>query len=136
MVYEFHHAVSVTQVVHCDCLSKHIIANAAHLNSKGGEQSASINESRSLESYGIVSFVHNKHSDDSFIAVDYEVTSELEAVFLLLCQFFFTQTIKVAELASYHHWDFSEAHRNFFFWLVVELASNSSVQWSLICCRS
>tara|TARA_B110001450_G_scaffold172660_1_gene161043 strand:- start:339 stop:764 length:426 start_codon:yes stop_codon:yes gene_type:complete len=88
VINELHHAVTVGQVMNGDCLSKHIVSHASHLNSICREETASVDESWSLESNWIVSFIHDQHSNNSFVTINDEISTELIAIFFSLGQLF------------------------------------------------
>ena len=83
MVNEFHHAVSVGEIVHRDGLGEHVFSNTPHLNGICREKAASVNESRSLKRNRVVSFVHDKHSGNLFITVDDEISTKFKTILLL-----------------------------------------------------
>lgn len=64
-------------------LSEKIIPYTSHLHSIGGEKTASVHESWSIECHWVVSLGHDEHTDEPLVTVDYEITTELSHVFSL-----------------------------------------------------
>lgn len=114
------------------CLSKHVVSNASHLNSIGREKTASIDESWSLESYRVISFAHDQHSNNSFVTINYEVSSKFITIFLSFGQFFLWKTMQIAEFTRDHNWNISKTNGDFLSWSIIDLPSDSCPQWSRV----
>ena len=82
MVDELEHAVAVSQVMDYHCLSKHIVSDTPHLYGVRCEELASVHEAAASESNWVVSFVHDKHANQTLISVDDKIAAELVHVFL------------------------------------------------------
>ena len=82
----------------------------------------------SLECYWVVPLCHDEHSGESFVSIDDKVTSKLSHVFMSGNQFLITEVVKIAELAADHYRDLSQGECHLLFRLVVNLATDCSVE--------
>ena len=116
-----------------DCLCKHIITYATHLDSVWCEEFASIHKAVSLEGHRIVSFVGYEHADDAFVSIDDEVAPELVHVLLLINQLTLREPTQIAVLGSDHDRDFTDANIDLFWILIVDASAESSIEGCLVC---
>ena len=82
MINELYNTVAVGKVVDRKSLSEHVFSYTAHLYCIGRKESTSVHERVTFESDWVVSFVHDQHSDESFITIHDEVAAPLVHVFL------------------------------------------------------
>jgi hypothetical protein len=116
-------------------LCEEVIADTPHLDCVACKVPASVGESTSEERDRVVSLSHDKHSYQSFVSIDDEITTEFSHVFLSANHVLFTQPIKMTISTSHHHWYLSEAQRQLLLWLRVNFACDCRVQRSRICQR-
>ncbi len=62
-------------------LSKKVVTDTSHLYCIASEITASVCKSSSKEGNWIVSLCHNKHSNESLVSIDNEITTKLSHVF-------------------------------------------------------
>ena len=98
VIDELEDAVSVLLVMQSHSLSEHIISNTSHLHRIWREELRAVDEAASLESHWVVPLVHDQHTDDSLVAINDEVASELVHVLLGLDQLVLSHVVQVAEL--------------------------------------
>jgi len=89
------------------CLGKHVFPNTAHLYTEWRKKATSVDKAAAFKHYWVVAFVHDQHSNQSFIAIHNEVTSELMHVFLLTDELLLVEAGEVAKLGADHNWDVS-----------------------------
>ena len=89
------------------CLGKHVFPNTAHLYTEWRKKSTSVDKAAAFKHYWVVAFVHDQHSNQSFIAIHNEVTSKLMHVFLLTDELLLVEAGEVAKLGADHNWDVS-----------------------------
>lgn len=127
MVDKLQNGVSVSQVVEGQRLGEQVLTNTPHLDSVRREELAAIDEGPSLESDGVVSFVHHEHADKTFVAIHNEVAAQLVHVFLVGDELVFRKASQVAELGADHYRDVSQTQMNFFFRFVVNFSADRRV---------
>ena len=75
-------AISIRKVMESKSLGKKIFSHTSHGDSIRSEKLASIDESSSHESHGVVSLSHDNHSYQSLITIDNEVTTKFSHVLM------------------------------------------------------
>jgi len=132
LVYKLHNTVAVRQVMNGDCLGEHIFSDAAHLNAVRREEATSIHEAAAFKDHWIVAFIHDQHSNQTFISVYYEIATEFMHVFLFAGELLLTKASEITELGADHNWDVTQTDCYFFFRLIIDFPADSRVQGGLV----
>lgn len=115
-----------------DCLCEHVLPYATHLNAVRRKKATSVHEATTFKDHWVVAFIHDQHSNQTFITVDNEVTSELMHVFLFASELFFAKASEVTELGTDHDWDVPETDGDLFFRFIVNFPANCRIQGGLV----
>ena len=86
LVDKLHNAVAVCQVMDGDCLCEHVFPDATHLNAVRRKEATSIHEASPFKNNWVVAFIHDQHSNQTFISVYYEIATKFMHVFLFADQ--------------------------------------------------
>ena len=132
LVDELECAVTITQVVKRNRLSKHIVSHAPHLHGVWREEFTSVDEAASRECHWVVPLVHDEHTNDSFITINDKVSTKLMHVLLPLDQLFLTQPTQVAILGANHHGNLTNANVDLLSVFIVDSSAKSSIKWCLV----
>lgn len=120
-------AVAIAQIMQSDSLGKHVVSDTPHLNSIRREELSTIDEAASFESNWVISLVHDEHSDDSFVTIDDEISSEFMHVFLLLNELLLRKAAQVAVFRRDHDGDLTNADVDLFRVFIVNSSAKCRV---------